>query len=183
MLAIFLRSCSCNLLILLLQTPIFLSNIDFEVMWNQQPVVLSQMNQMHMSFKVFHASGKFVKHHVSLMIVPSCWVRHPSCKKLHHVLLALYSWFLRTGMSFEIRICKFPTVIVVNWDYLHTKITNTVLSLSCVFTISWNCSWISDNVLGVMLALFLRSCSCNHLILLQSCFCNHQIFCLPLTLM
>ena len=57
--------------ILFLQLPNILSAIDFDVIWNHQSLVLSQMNQMHMCFKVFHASSEFVKHHVSLMIVPS----------------------------------------------------------------------------------------------------------------
>ena len=62
--------------ILFLQSPNFLSAIDFDVIWNHQSLLQSQMNHMHISFKVFHASSEFVKHHVSLMIVPSCWVRH-----------------------------------------------------------------------------------------------------------
>ena len=73
--------------ILFLQSPNFLSAIDFDVIWNHQSLVLSQMNQLHISFKVFHAVSEFVKNHVSLMIVPSCWAGHSSCKKLHHVLL------------------------------------------------------------------------------------------------
>ena len=73
--------------ILFLQLPNILSAIDFDVIWNHQSLVLSQMNQLHISFKVFYASSEFVKHHVSLMIVPSSWVGHPSCKKLHHALL------------------------------------------------------------------------------------------------